>query len=285
MNNILFNFASLDDWKDFGLKVWAYCQTTVWKVILGAILLWLSWKIINKSTRRIEKKLDKRGVDKTASHLGIKILRQSLKALLVVIYVAFIGIDTASITALIASLGVTLGLALQGSLSNLAGGILIVLVHPFKLDDFIEFGDKSGTVEDITLFYTFLRTPDNRRIMIPNGTLTAGTITNYSSKDTRRVDFTFAISYDSDIDKAKDILFHLAASDERVLKDPEVFVGVSEHADSSINLAFRVWVKSGDYWPVKWKFNEEVKKEFDKNGIEIPYNKLDVNVLSVPSNK
>ena len=171
-----------------------------------------------------------------------------------------------------------MGLAVQGSLSNFAGGVLIILTRPFKIDDYIETQGISGTVEDIHIIYTILRTPDNKVIHIPNGTLANSTITNYSSKDTRRVDFTFSIAYDADYLKAEQIILDICKSHSLVLDDPAPVCRLSEYADSAIKLVLRVWTLSSDYWNVYFDINESVKNEFDAAGISIPYNQLDVHI-------
>ena len=170
------------------------------------------------------------------------------------------------------------GLALNGALSNLAGGVLIILTRPFRVDDFIDAQGYSGTVEDIHITCTKLRTPDNKVVYVPNGALSSGTIVNYSEKDTRRVDFTFSIGYGDDFEKAKNTVMNILSSHELVLDDPAPMVRVSEHGASSINLVARGWVKSSDYWTVNFDVIEAVKAAFDKEGIEIPFNQLDVHV-------
>jgi small conductance mechanosensitive channel len=168
----------------------------------------------------------------------------------------------------------------NGALSNLAGGVLIIFTRPFKIDDYIEVEgcDIAGTVEDIQIVCTKLRTPDNKTIYVPNGTLSNSNIINYSEKDTRRIGFTFSISYDNDFERAKEIIMDVCKSHELVLADPEPFVRLSEHGQSGIVITARVWVKSDDYWTVHFDILEAVKKRFDENGITIPYNQLDVHI-------
>ena len=201
-----------------------------------------------------------------------------MKCLIAICLIGFVGIDTSGLAALVVSLGACVGLALNGALSNLAGGILIIVTRPFRVDDYIEAQGYSGTVEDIHITTTKLRTPDNKMVYIPNGPLSSGTIVNYSIKDTRRVDFTFSIGYGDDFEKAKRIVKDICTSHELVLEDPAPFVRMSSHGESSINITARVWVKSEDYWTVNFDVLEAVKTAFDKEGIEIPYNQLDVHV-------
>ena len=206
------------------------------------------------------------------------VLRIGLKIVVVICLVGYLGIDTSGLTALVASFGVCIGLAVNGAVSNMAGGVMIILTRPFKIDDYIEAQGHSGTVVDIHLTNTKLVTPDNKVIYIPNGALANGDIVNYSEKDTRRVDFLFSIGYGDDFEKAKAIVKNICESHELVLKDPAPFVRVKEHGASSINIVTRVWTKSSDYWTVYFDLTEKVKTEFDKEGIEIPFNQLDVHV-------
>ena len=255
-----------------------WATTTGVKVIIAIVLLFISFKIINKISRKIEKRADKGKLDKTLAKTFAYIFKIGLKCLVAICLVGYVGIDTSGLAALVASLGVCAGLALNGALSNLAGGVLIILTRPFRVDDFIDAQGYSGTVEDIHITCTKLRTPDNKVVYVPNGALSSGTIVNYSEKDTRRVDFTFSIGYADDFEKAKTIVMNILASHELVLDDPAPMVRVSEHGASSINLVARGWVKSGDYWTVNFDVIEAVKAAFDKEGIEIPFNQLDVHV-------
>ncbi len=204
--------------------------------------------------------------------------RLGLKILIVICLIGFVGIDTSGLTALVVSLGAAVGLAVNGTLSNLAGGVLIILTRPFRVDDFIEAQGYSGTAEEIHITYTKLRTPDNKVVYLPNGALANGNIVNYSEKETRRVDFLFRISYSDDFERAKAVVYEVISTHPLALKAPEPFVKVSAHNSSSIDLTARVWVKSTDYWTVNFDVMEAVKRAFDKNGIEIPLNQLDVKI-------
>ena len=188
------------------------------------------------------------------------------------------GFDAAGLSALIASAGVTVGLALQGSLANFAGGVIIIIMRPFKLGDFITTNGESGTVEDIKLFYTYITTPDNRMVMIPNGACANNVIVNASAKDTRRVDITMSISYSADLEMAKKIAKTICLANEKVLRTPEPFAEVGEYAASSVEVYVRVWCKRTDYWDVKFFMLREIKKAYDEAGIEIPFDQLDVNI-------
>lgn len=200
--------------------------------------------------------------------------------LLVVIMAALnqLGVDTTSLVALIGAAGLAVGLALQNSLQNFAAGVMLLVFKPFKKGDFIEAADISGTVENIQIFSTTLRTGDNKEIIIPNGKIYGTHIINYSSKGTRRVDMTFGIGYDDDLKRAKTILTELVEADERILKDPAPVIALSELGDSSVNFIVRPWVNSSDYWKVYWDMNEKVKLAFDEAGISIPYPQMDVHL-------
>ena len=202
----------------------------------------------------------------------------ALYAVLFVSIAMVLGVPTTSFVTALASCGVAIGLAMQGSLSNFAGGIMLLLFKPFKVGDFIESNGVSGTVTDITVVYTIIHTVDNKVITIPNGSLTNSVIVNASCVDTRRVDFTFSAGYECDIDKVKEILNNVALSHELVDKEREPFVALGEHGDSALIYILRVWCNADDYWKVKFDINEKVKKEFDKNGISIPYPQMDVHL-------
>lgn len=255
-----------------------WATTAGLRLVLALVILFVSFKVINFVARKIEKSGETGKLDKTLARTFAYIFRLGLKCLVAICMVGFVGIDTSGLAALVVSLGACVGLALNGALSNLAGGILIILTRPFRVDDFIEAQGYSGTVEDIHITTTKIRTVDNKVVYIPNGPLSSGTIVNYSVKDTRRVDFTFSIGYGDDFERAKAIVMDICTSHELVLKDPAPMVRICEHGASSINLVTRVWVNSGDYWTVNFDILEAVKAAFDKEGIEIPFNQLDVHV-------
>jgi len=189
-----------------------------------------------------------------------------------------LGVNTTSLIALLGAAGLAIGLALQNSLQNFASGVMLIIFRPFKTGDFVEAGGTSGVVEHISIFTTIMRTGDNREVIVPNGAIYNGTITNYSARETRRIDMVFGIGYGDDIRKAKEILQQLLDADDRVLKDPAPLIAVGELADSSVNFNVRPWVKSGDYWAVKFDFTEQVKLTFDAQGISIPYPQMDVHM-------
>ena len=265
-------FNSLLDWlKNTGIHVGL-------KIVIAIVILFVSFKVINALARKIEKAGNKKHHDKTILKTLSHVIRIAAKCLVAVCLVGFLGIDTSGITALITSLGVCIGLAVNGTVSNFAGGIMIILTRPFKIDDYIEALGYSGTVTDINMTTTKLCTSDNKTVYLPNGSLSTECIVNYSEKELRRVDLTFSISYSNDFGKAKEIIAKIAEAHELVLKAPAPTIRVSAHSQSSIDIVTRVWVKNSDYWTVKFDMLESVKVEFDKNGIEIPFNQLDVHV-------
>lgn len=256
----------------------AWALSTGVKLLVSAIVLLVSFKLINWLGKKILADGEKKNADKTVLKTFVYVGKIAAKCLVGVCLVGYLGIDTSGITALIASLGVCVGLAVNGALSNLAGGVLILLTRPFKVDDFIEAQGISGTVADIHITYTNVVTVDNKVVHIPNGALSSGTIINYSEKDTRRVDFEFSISYATDFEKAKKVVMTILEAHELVLADPEPFVRIGAHGASALQIKARAWAKNEDYWTVYFDVIESVKLAFDKTGIEIPYNQLDVHV-------
>lgn len=249
--------------------------------LLGALVIfvvgWSVSKILRGVVRRV---LARAQFDETLSVFVSRLAYMAFLAFTVVATIQKLGVDTTSFAAVVAAAGLAVGFALQGSLSNFASGVLIIALRPFKVGDYIEAAGISGTVEAVSVFATELKTPDNKQILVPNSSVTGSSITNYSAKPTRRVDFVIGIGYDDDIRKAKEILARILAEDERVLKEPEAVVAVSELGDSSVNLVARPWVKSEDYWGVKFALTERFKLELEANGISIPFPQRDVHVFS-----
>ncbi len=266
------------DWNALINSVLDWCFTTGIKLLIGIVVLLIVLKIINGFTKGLYKRLQKRHVDETISRVGTKALKVVLKGLAVIIFVSYIGIETAAITSLIASLGVGFSLALNGVLSNFAGGIIIILMRPFRIGDYVTTCGESGTVEDIQMFYTTLVTPDNKVIKVPNGTLIGSTIVNVSVKESRRVDVVMSIAYNADYELARQAILDVCAANDAIYKDPAPYVAVGEYADSSVNLNVRVWTKNGEYWNVNRYLMEEIRKSFEAKGIEIPFNQLEVTV-------
>ncbi len=256
----------------------AWAMSTGMKLLISAVILLVSFKVINWIGKKVTEGAEKKNADKTVTKTLIYAGKLAAKCLVVVCIIGYLGIDTSGITALIASLGVCVGLAVNGALSNLAGGVLILLTRPFKVDDYIEAQGVSGTVTDIHITYTDIVTPDNKVVHIPNGALSSGTIINYSEKDTRRVDFEFSVSYGADFEKAKKVVAAILEAHELVLSDPEPFVRIGGHGKSGLQLKARAWTKNADYWTVYFDVMESVKLAFDKTGIEIPFEQLDVHM-------
>jgi len=241
------------------------------KVLVALAILIIGLFVIKLVVKGAKKAMNKGGIDATLQTFLSNLLGWALKILLIIVVISKLGVETTSFAAIIAAAGLAVGMALQGSLANFAGGVLIMIFKPFKLGDFIEAQGESGTVKEIAIFTTKLNTTDNKEIIIPNGTLSNGNIVNYSTEATRRVDFTFGVGYDSDIKKTKDILYGILNEHPLVLKTPAAAVSLSELGDSSLNFFTRGWVKKEDYWTVKFEVMEQAKEAFDKAGIDIPY--------------
>lgn len=266
------------DWNKVLEVVVNWMTSTGIKLVIGIVLLIVLFKVIDLFCKKLLKRLEKKGTDETISKFVIKIMKIVLKIIVLTCLVGYIGIETASISAVIASLGIGISLAVQGTLSNFAGGIIIIVMRPFKLGDFITSNGESGTVEDIKLFYTYIKTPDNKVVIIPNGSLANNVIVNVSMKEDRRVDVRMSVAYDSNIELCKNLIRKVCSESELIYKTPDVFVEIGEFSDSSIDLFVRVWCKNSDYWTVNFYLLDKIKKEFDLNGIEIPFNQLDVNI-------
>ncbi|MQN01567.1 MAG: mechanosensitive ion channel family protein [Lachnospiraceae bacterium] len=251
-----------------------------WSVVIALLVWFIGSKIIKFIRKLIRAALNRREVDKGVVQFTDSVVKYGLYIVLIIVILNVFGIQTSSVAAAVASLGLTAGLALQGSLSNLAGGVLILLLKPFKVGDYIieDTHKNEGTVAEISIFYTRLRTVDNKIVVVPNGTLANSSLTNVTTSDRRQIDLTFGISYDDDLKKAKEILQHIAETTDERVKDTDIQIFVRELGASSVNLGFRIWVPMDDYWNVRWKLNERVKLTFDKEGITIPYDQLDVTV-------
>lgn len=240
--------------------------------IVGAILfLIVGLWVVKRVTRILDKGLEASDTDPTLAKFLGSLASIVLKALLFISVAGMIGIETTSFIAVLGAAGLAIGLALQGSLANFAGGVLVLLFRPYKVGDFVDAQGVMGTVAEIQIFNTVIRTGDNKRIIVPNGAISNGIITNFSAEPIRRVDMVFGIGYDDDLKKAKDTLKRILSEDERIHKDPEPFVVVGELADSSVNFTVRVWVDASDYWGVFFDTTEKVKLVFDSEGISIPY--------------
>ncbi len=254
----------------------------VLQVALAFVAIIIGLKLIGWVRKILKKSLEKRSADTGLIQFLDSLIKYGLYILLGLSVLSHFGVQTTSIVAAIGSVGVAIGLALQGSLSNFAGGVIILLLKPFKVGDYIIQGDLEGTVTEIQLFCTTLSTGDNRKIIIPNGQLADNSLINASAAETRRVDIAVGISYQSDIKLAKEVLLKLGENDEDTIKEGEKapMAAVSELAESSVNMLLRVWTPTDKYWTVKFRLTEAVKVAFDEAGIEIPFNQLDVHLIN-----
>jgi small conductance mechanosensitive channel len=248
------------------------------KVVFAIIIYIVCRKLIGLVIKLTKKGMDKARFEKGVESFLLSLIKIALYALTVFAIFEIFGIATTTIVAVLGSIGLTIGLALQGSLSNFAGGVLILVLKPYIVGDYIVTCGVEGTVDSIDIFYTTLKTPDNKMIVVPNGTISNSTITNVSHEPVRRLDLTLPVAYGSDIPKIKEVLTGIYEADETTLKDKGLTVFLGEFADSSLNIGFRVWVKSSDYWPTKWRLQEIINEKFAENGIEIPFNQLDVHL-------
>ena len=250
------------------------------KVVLAILTLvigmWLIKRVVGTANRHFTSR-----AEATLGQFIGSVVSVLLKAVLLIAVASMIGIETTSFIAVLGAAGLAVGLALQGSLSNFAGGVLILLFKPFKVGDLIEAQGHIATVKEIQIFNTILKTGDNRIVIVPNGSLSNNSLVNINQEPTRRVDLVFGIGYGDDIDKAKSILTTLAENDSRVLKDPAPLVVLAELADSSVNFTVRLWVNTADYWGVYFDMHEAVKKSFDSQGISIPFPQQDVHMHQV----
>ncbi len=230
-------------------------------------------KFINRMVARM---LERRGVEPTVQSFLKSFVNITLIILLVIMVVGTLGVNTTSLAALLASAGLAVGMALSGNLQNLAGGIILLFLKPFRVGDFIEAQGVSGTVKAIQIFHTILTTLDNKELFVPNGALSSGNITNYTRNDLRRVDFTISVEYGTDTQKVKDVTLALISEDKRILKDPAPFIAVKELANSSVDFVLRVWTTAPEYWNVFFDTNERIYTEFNKQGIGFPFPQLQI---------
>ena len=247
-------------------------------LFFAVLIIIIGFKIVDIIVNKIRRGRRFSNLEKSNQSFMISIITIGLKIIVSVVAVTVVGIPMSTIVAIVGSCGLALGLALQGGLSNIAGGIMIIIFKPFKVGDYIETSSYAGTVKEIYVFHTILKTIDNKIIVVPNGELSNNPITNYSSMEERMLDLEINISYDNDIDKVREILLDIAINNDLVLKDKDILVKVKGHGDNSIVMLYRMWVKNTDYWDLKFCVLEEIKKRFDKNKITIPYNQLDVHI-------
>lgn len=265
-------FHNFSDWFT-GLAV-TYGLKLIVAVVTLLIGLWVI-RFVLKGFRRL---MEKRAVDVSLRGFMISLVDILLKVMLGITVIGMLGIQMTSFVAILGAAGLAVGMALSGTLQNFAGGVMILLFKPFRVGDYIEAQGYAGTVSEIQIFITVLKTPDNKTVIIPNGGLSTSSLINYSAEEKRRVDFSFGIAYGDDFDTAKSVLLELINQDSRILNDTEPFIALGELADSSVNITVRVWVKASDYWGVFFDMNERVYKEFDKNELHIPFPQMDVHL-------
>jgi small conductance mechanosensitive channel len=255
--------------------------TDIGMMLLTAVLIffigrWLAHLVVNM----VRKALARTEMEDTLERFLCNILNAFLMTVVIIATIGALGVETTSLLAILGAAGLAVGLALQGSLSNFASGVLIVAFRPYKVGDFIEGGGVSGSVDEVQIFTTVLKTPDNKKVIIPNSQIMNGIITNYSAHDTRRVDLVFGCGYGDDIDKVYKVLEEVIAADDRILKDPAPTIDLNTLADSSVNFNVRPWVKKEDYWGVYNGLTEQVKRKFDAAGLNIPFPQQDVHIYN-----
>jgi small conductance mechanosensitive channel len=250
-------------------------------IISALVILFLGNLIVRAVANSVSKVLQKKKMDRSVVEFIHGLVRYLLFVIVLIAALGRLGVQTASVVAVIGAAGLAIGLALQGSLSNFAAGILIVAFRPFKSGDYVEIGGVAGSVDSIQIFQTILTTPDNKMVVVPNGSVIGSPITNYSRHDTRRIDLMIGVSYNADLQKTKALLTQICESDERVLKEPGVQVGVHTLADSSVNFVVRPWVNTADYWNVYFDLMQAIKEGLDNEGIEIPFPQVDVHMNKI----
>ncbi|MDX1507978.1 MAG: mechanosensitive ion channel [Woeseiaceae bacterium] len=252
-------------------------------LLIALTIFFVGRMVIGWVVRAMRKAMEKAEVDKTLISFACNLVRIALLIVVIIAAIAQIGIQTTSFIAVFGAAGLAVGLALQGSLSNFAAGVLIVLFRPYKVGDWVEAAGISGSVVQVQILTTVLKTGDNKQVIVPNSQIMGSIITNYSANDTRRVDMVIGVSYSDDLDKVRATLLDIISKDERILADPPVTIAVSELADSSVNFVVRPWVNTADYWAVKFDLTEAIKKRFDQEGISFPFPQQDVYLHNVSS--
>lgn len=253
------------------------------KFIVAILILIIGKMIANSVAKLLGRGMSKKGVDGAVISFLSAIVKSVIFIAAILMALSQVGVQTTSFIAILGAAGLAIGLSLQGSLSNMASGVLIIMFRPFRAGEYVEAGGVSGTVNEVNIFQTVLKTPDNKVVYVPNAQITGQPITNYSREDTRRVDLLIGVSYDADLHKTKEVLESVLKADERLLKDPEWNIQVNALNSSSVDFIVRPWVKSTDYWPVYWDLMREIKIALDKNGIGIPYPQMDVHLFKQAS--
>lgn len=281
------NTESLPDLGFDWAEALAFIKTTgtefAINLVIALVIFYVGKWIVNLIVSGMLRAMKKGDLDTTLRRFIANLTRMLLMLFVIIAAINQLGVQTASLIALVGAAGLAVGLALQGSLANFASGVLIVLFRPYKVGDFIEGAGIAGSVEEVQILTTVLKTGDNKQVIVPNSQIMGATITNYSANDTRRVDLVVGVSYDDDLDQVRRELESLVAADDRILDEPAVTIAVSELADSSVNFVVRPWVKTADYWGVKFGLTEAIKKRFDEADISFPYPQQDVHLHNVPA--
>jgi small conductance mechanosensitive channel len=268
----------MDDLLNISAKYLAMLTDFAISLVVALIVLVIGLIVIKQIVKMIRRIMTKKEYDPSLQGFLLGLISVILKIVLFIAVIQMIGVQTTSFIAILGAAGLAVGLALSGTLQNFAGGVMLLVFKPFKTGDWIDAQGYSGTVNEIQIFNTILKTPDNKTVIIPNGGLSTGPMVNYSTEPQRRVDWTFGIGYGDDADKAQKVMKDLLSADERVLKDPEPFVEVSALADSSVNFAVRAWVNAPDYWGLYFDMNKRIYQTFAKEGLNIPFPQMDVHV-------
>ncbi len=247
-------------------------------IVIALLIFYVGRMAVGLVVRALRKLMQRQEVDKTLETFVCNLVRMALLVVVIIAAISALGIETTSFIAIFGAAGLAIGLALQGSLSNFAAGVLIVLFRPYKVGDYIEGAGISGSVEQVQILTTVLKTPDNKEIIVPNSQIMNSIITNYSANDTRRVDMVVGVSYTDDLDKVRKTLEELVAADDRILEEPACLIAVSALADSSVNFVVRPWAKTDDFWGVKFDLTEAIKRRFDQEGISFPFPQQDVHL-------
>lgn len=266
------------DWNAVGTTLVNFCVDFAWKILLS-LLVWLVGSIVIRFIiKKIETGKASQKMDPTALTFLKSFLKIGLNAVLIIAIVGILGVETASVVTVLATCGAALALALQGSLSNMAGGLMLLIFRPFRVGDFLEACGNSGTVIEVGIFYTVIRTGDHRHVTIPNGSLLNSVMVNYSKEQNRRVDMEFDVAYGTDVESAKALIMSLVEKHEKALKDPAPFLRMTAMGESSLKITLRVWCDAADYWTIKLDLTEQVNQAFKENNIEIPFPQMDVHV-------
>lgn len=250
-------------------------------LVIAIAVLIIGMIIVKRITKTVSKVLYKRDFDKALQGFLVSLVSVSMKVLVVLTALSQLGVEMTSFIALLGAAGLAIGMAFSGTLGNFAGGVMLLIFRPYKIGDYIEAQGETGVVQQIQIFNTILLTVDNKTVIVPNGTMANGNITNYTEQKKRRVDFTVGIAYGDDYERAKSVLERFIAEDDKILKDEPNFIGLGTLADSSVNITLRVWSKTEDYWDVYFRMNERIYKEFGKEGLNIPFPQMDLHVHNV----